>query len=348
MHEALMGRFFDMTLALFGTARREGNTFENMNPAWERTLGWTREELCSRSFISFVHPDDVQPTLDMISEMDDGAPAVHFENRYQHKDGSWVWLSWVTVLEDGVYYAAAIDVTPYKVSEAMVSAANAELKQFAYGASHDLREPLRGISGHLALVDGTGLDAQSLESLQYAKAGAQQMQRLLDGLLSYTRVAAAVSQPAIVSMAKVFQDSLMQLDAAIRESNASIHSDGVMPSLYVDATQMTQVFQNVLANAIKYRKPGQPPSITVNSRPQSGGWLFEVVDDGVGLEPKDTERAFVIFQRLHRRSEYEGAGIGLALVKRIVHQHRGRSGIRSEPGNGTTMWFWLPERRGKA
>ncbi len=342
MNDILMDRFFDLTLALLCTARREGNAFENLNPAWERTLGWTREELCSRSFTSFIHPEDLQRTFDVISKMDEGAPAVHFENRYLHKDGSWVWLSWVSVLDTGTFYAAAIDVTAYKMAEENLNATNAELKHFAYGASHDLREPLRGILGHLALVDSSPLDASSAQSLDYVRKAAQQMQQFLDGIMSYSRVAGGASKTSRVSMAKVLQDAMTLLDAAIRESNASVQTEGLLPSLLVDPAQMTQVFQNLLGNAVKYRAPGKHPTIVVRCRKVGGGWCFDVEDDGVGFDAKYAEKAWLIFQRLHPPSEYGGTGIGLALVRRIVNLHNGRTGIRSEPGKGTTAWFWLP------
>lgn len=340
---ALMDKFFDMTLALLCTARRDGNAFENINPAWERALGWTREELCSRSFIEFIHPDDLSATFAIIGKMDDGAPAVHFENRYKHKDGSWVWLSWVSVLDAGIYYAAAIDVTLHKQALAALEDTNAQLKHFAYAASHDLREPLLGILGHLSLVDRAGLDPQSLESLGFVQQGAERMQGLIVGLTSYARIATTTGPRTHTSLALVLQQATQAVAQSVAEARASIVTEGSLPFLRVDPELMVQVFQNLLSNAIKYRKPGHAPQVVIRSRREDNGWRFEVQDDGVGFDQHHADRAFTIFQRLHARSQYEGTGIGLALVKRIVQLHGGRVGIDSQVGQGTTAHFWLAE-----
>ncbi|MSQ84387.1 MAG: PAS domain S-box protein [Myxococcales bacterium] len=341
----LMDKFFDLTLAMLCTARRDGNAFENLNPAWERTLGWSREELCSKSFLDFIHPDDVPSTFAVIAKMDEGAPAVHFENRYRHKDGSWVWLSWVSVLEGGTYYATAIDITPYKQALATLVETNTHLKHFAYAASHDLREPLHGISGHLSLIDSSGLDEQSQESLGFVRQGATRMQQLIDGLTTYARISVPNGSRVPVSMAVILQEATFAVAQSAVEAQAAIRTEGAMPFLSVDAGPMSQVFQNLLSNAIKYRKPTKSPVISVRSVPVDNGWRFEVEDDGVGFDPRYADRAFAIFQRLHPRSEYEGTGIGLAIVERVVQLHGGHVGIRSQLGQGTTAWFWLPETR---
>ena len=136
------------------------------------------------------------------------------------------------------------------------------------------------------------------------------------------------------------------LAAAIEESDARIEHTGVWPTLVMDVNQIAAVFQNLLGNAIKYRRPGVRPKIIVASTRGHSGWRFEVRDNGVGFDGERAGRAFQIFQRLHRRSLYDGMGVGLALVKRIVQRHGGEVGIESEPGVGTTAWFWLPETRG--
>ncbi len=172
------------------------------------------------------------------------------------------------------------------------------------------------------------------------------MKDMLDAILAYSRVDAEGRTLEFASVELPLAHAQEALAASIGATNAVITTHGVWPSLGMDVPQIAAVFQNLLGNAIKYRHPGTDPQIRVTSSRAHGGWRFEVQDNGVGFDSSRAGRAFQIFQRLHRRSKYEGMGVGLALVKRIVQRHGGRVGIDSEVGIGTTAWFTLPEAPG--
>ena len=329
------------------TAAEDGLRFADLNPEWERTLGWSLEELRSRPFTDFIHPDDLEPTYAIIREMREGAPALNFENRYRAKDGSWVWLSWASVLRGGVFYAAVRDVTAYKEVVEALEERNAELGQFAHAASHDLQEPLRAIIGHLGYVRTEGLDEDSLRALRSVGDGAARMQELLEGLLAYARIDTQGKRFQPTAMSEPIEGAITSLNDAIQRSGARVTVQEMLPRLAVDTAQMSQVFQNLIANAVKYHKPDVAPEVTITAEPDGAGFRFCVADNGVGFEQSRAERAFVMFQRLHRRSQYDGLGVGLALVRRIVQRHGGRTWLEGAVGRGACAYVWLPRERGE-
>lgn len=220
---------------------------------------------------------------------------------------------------------------------------NADLEQFAYVASHDLQEPLRAVAGCMQIlekrVDGK-LDARDHELMQHAIGGAARMQSLIDDLLAFSRVGTRGGAFEHVSCETALQHALDSLSAAIAESGASITHDP-LPELPADVTQLTQLLQNLIGNAIKFRG-SEPPRVHVSARREEECWHFSVADNGIGIEPQYFERVFVVFQRLHTRREYPGTGVGLAICKRIVERHGGHMWIESEPGRGSTFHFTLP------
>ena len=334
--------FFEVSMSLLCTADAETNTFIDLNPAWESVLGWTRDELRSRPFMEFIHPDDLAPTFAVIQDMmDRQLDAVNFENRYLHKDGHWVWLSWFGRIRNGSFYSTAHDITAYKESERRLEAANEELRHIAYAASHDLAEPLRGITGHLSFIAEQEVAPEVQDRLKFVKAAADRMQALLDGLLRLSRIDSAGHKGEVMSLLKPLHDALEVLSDRVAETGANVVVQGAWPALRIDPAQIAQVFQNLLSNSMKYADG--PPEIIVSAVAVDAGFRFTVVDNGVGFEPSRADRAFQLFQRLHRRSKYPGMGIGLALVKRIVLRHAGDIGIESAVGKGTTVWFWLPQ-----
>ncbi|NLT37373.1 MAG: PAS domain S-box protein [Methanomassiliicoccus sp.] len=220
---------------------------------------------------------------------------------------------------------------------------NAELQQFAYVASHDLREPLRMVSSYLGLLDryaGKELDAKSKEFMRYALEGSVRMRRMIDDLLLYSRIETQGKALEKVELEDVLAIVLKDLKGAIEESGASITNDP-LPTVTVDRTQMVQVLQNLIGNAVKFRAE-EAPQIHVSARLENDAWVISVQDNGIGIEPKHGDRLFLMFQRLHSQEEYEGTGIGLAIVKKIVEHHNGKIWFESEPGKGSTFYFTLP------
>jgi len=222
---------------------------------------------------------------------------------------------------------------------------NAELEQFAYIASHDLQEPLRAISGFLQLLEQRYrdlVDDKGQDYINRSVAAARRMQTLIRDLLQYSRVGTRGKEFGPVDLAGVLAVSLENLDAAVSESQAVISHDS-LPTIQGDDTQLVQLFQNLIGNAIKFR--GQDsPRVHVGASLNGDKYVFSVRDNGIGIDPKHADRIFLIFQRLHTRQEYPGTGLGLALCKKIVERHGGRIWVESEPGQGAAFHFTLPHR----
>lgn len=219
---------------------------------------------------------------------------------------------------------------------------NAELEQFAYVASHDLQEPLRMVASFTQLLGKRyrgQLDADADEFIGFAVDGSTRMQRLLNDLLAYSRVGTRSKPFAAIECDSALSDALDNLKPAIKESGALITHEP-LPMVRGDEVQLIQLFQNLIGNAVKFQ--GQEPlQIHISAQPQDGDWVFAVRDNGIGIAPEQQERIFLIFQRLHHRSEYPGTGIGLALCKRIVERHGGRIWVESEVGKGATFYFTI-------
>jgi signal transduction histidine kinase len=223
---------------------------------------------------------------------------------------------------------------------------NTELREFAYAASHDLSEPLRTIASYLQLLErryGNELDDEADQFIGYAVDGATRMRKLIDDLLAYSRVerTEVVAQP--VDLTETVAVVMRSLAPAIEEAGATVEV-GPLPTLAADPTQMAQLFQNLVANALKFRHPDRPARVEVRGERVGHGWRLTVADDGIGIEPEQAEKVFGMFQRLHGRDAYEGTGIGLAICRKIVERHGGRISAEPNPGGGTRMTAWIPDR----
>jgi PAS domain S-box-containing protein len=224
-----------------------------------------------------------------------------------------------------------------------LSRSNAELQQFAYVASHDLQEPLRAVASYTQLLAKRykgRLDADADEFIQFILDGTARMQGLIRDLLSYSRVGTGAKTPAVIPCERPLAAAIANLKVGIEQSGAEI-SHGPLPAVIGEEGQLVQLFQNLLANAIKFRR-GPKPRIRVTAHPREGDWELQVKDDGIGISAEYFDRIFIIFQRLHSQAEYAGNGIGLAICKKIVERHGGKIWIESQPNQGTTFHFTLP------
>jgi PAS domain S-box-containing protein len=222
---------------------------------------------------------------------------------------------------------------------------NKELELFAYVASHDLQEPLRMVSSYTQLLErrySDKLDDDAREFIGYAVDGASRMQRLINDLLDFSRVSTRGRPLASTDVSEILGTVRANLSVAIEEAGAIVTNED-LPEIVADAGQMSQLLQNLVGNAIKFRN-GERPHVHVRATESDDQWEFSVHDDGIGIEPEYFERIFVIFQRLHTKGDYPGTGIGLALCKRIVERHGGRIWVESKPHEGSTFFFTLPKR----
>ena len=234
-------------------------------------------------------------------------------------------------------------VTALEQSASELQRSNRELEQFAYVASHDLQEPLRKVASFTQLLAeryGDRLDGDAKKFIAFAVDGAHRMQGMISDLLAYSRVGTRGSPFAPVDGEAILHHAMGNLELAIRESGAVV-THTPLPTITGDAEQLVQLFQNLIGNAIKFRRE-PPPQVHVCATRQGPEWIFRVSDNGIGIDPQYFDRLFVIFQRLHSRAEYPGSGIGLAISRKVVERHHGRIWVESEVGKGSIFCFSLP------
>lgn len=242
-----------------------------------------------------------------------------------------------------------INALKRKQVEEELRRSNAELEQFAYVASHDLQEPLRMISGFTKLLARRykgRLDKNADEYIAYVVDGATRMQQMIEDLLAYSRIGTRGKPFEPTDLEAVLNQAMINLKASIEQNDAVVTRD-TLPAVMADPTQMIQLFQNLMGNAIKFRKKEEPPRIHVSAQRKGNEWLFSVRDNGIGIAHEFIEHLFQLFQREHAASEYPGTGIGLAICKKIVERHGGRIWAESEPGKGSIFYFTMPVRGGE-
>jgi len=247
--------------------------------------------------------------------------------------------------------AFARDISQRKAAEQALAdktdklqASNEELEQFAYVASHDLREPLRMVNSFVTMLDrryGEQLPAEAREFIAFAQDGAVRMDRLILDLLEYSRVGRLERAMAPLPLGRVVEQALLALAVAAQEEKAEISVAPGLPTVVGSDAELSRLVQNLVGNALKYHHPDRPPKVRVGWRHEGAEVACWVADNGIGIAPQDHERVFRIFQRLHSRESYEGTGIGLAICKKIVDRHGGRIWIESEPDQGATFFFTL-------
>ena len=245
--------------------------------------------------------------------------------------------------------ANAQSVESLLATQAELARSNAELEQFAYVASHDLQEPLRMVASYVGLLERRyrgKLDADADDFIEFAVDGARRMQALLNGLLDLSRVGTRGREPEPTDSEAVLRDALLNLEQAIAERDAEVTHDP-LPTVLGDRIQLTQLFQNLISNAVKFNA-SRRPHVAVTARRAGSMWEFGVADNGIGIDPAHFERIFQVFQRLHTRETYAGTGIGLAVCRKIVERHGGTILIESAKGQGATFCFTLQAAEGGA
>jgi PAS domain S-box-containing protein len=332
------------------------------NPQAQQTFGWTRDEALGKPLLELIIPPQHRQTLaaDIAQYLSDGQWALRrrFELTALHRDGREfpVEMTMSPVGSgDKLFFAAFIhDITERRAVEAALAdqrkeleRSNEELQQFAYVASHDLQEPLRMVASYTQLLsrrykDKLGPDAD--EFIHYAVDGAQRMQTLINDLLAYSRVGTRGKPFEPVDLNQVVEIVKANLKVAIEESGAQLVVPASLPMVSGDRSQLVQLFQNLIGNAIKFHGEAAPRvEISAERDEPAGMWRFAVRDNGIGIDPEHHDRIFVIFQRLHTREHYQGTGIGLAVCRKIVERHGGKIGVESADGKGSIFHFTIAD-----
>jgi PAS domain S-box-containing protein len=332
------------------------------NQRWFDYTGTTLEEMAGWGWQAVHHPDHVQQVVARISKCFQSGEVWEDTFPLRGANGNYRWfLSRAVPIRDPEgnvlrWFGTNTDITERKKSEehlvktvGELKRSNDELQQFAYVASHDLQEPLRMVASYTQLLAERykgRLDSDADEFIAYAVDGSNRMQALIQDLLAYSRAGTNGKVLREISSEQALKEALANLRGTIEESGAVVTHDA-LPAITTDDTQLAQIFQNLVGNAIKYHG-SEVPHVHVSATKNGGKeWIFSVRDNGLGIDPQYFERIFIIFQRLHGRKEFEGTGMGLAICKKMLERLGGRIWVESQPEKGSTFYFALPERDGK-
>jgi PAS domain S-box-containing protein len=334
-----------------------------VSPVYQWVWGRTCQSLYENheSWIEAIHPGDRDRTVEMIWNGFDNADEAKegFEYRVIKPDGKiiWVWMQSFLIRDESGEISrivgVASEITGYKKAEQEIKAlldelkrSNEELQQFAYVTSHDLQEPLRTIASFTQLMERRykgKLDEDADEFMDYIVDASVRMKQMIMDLLEYSRVGTKQEMYRTIDIESKLNDVLVNLNDLIERSRAEITHDS-LPVVFGDESQLLLLLQNLITNAIKFRKENEPPRIHISAvkDPEKNEYVFSIADNGIGIEEQYFGRIFTIFQRLHTREEYQGTGIGLSVAKRIVERHGGMIWVESEFGEGSTFYFTIP------
>ncbi|WP_440766927.1 PAS domain S-box protein [Natronorubrum sp. DTA7] len=325
----------------------ENGDLQRWNESISDVTGFSDEEIGSMHVLEFFAEDDREKIATAIKEgFDTGSTQVDVEVRTEdHTNMPYEFVASTLEDPDGNVVLAGIgrDITDRREYEHKLEASNERLEQFAYAASHDLQEPLRMVTSYLQLLENRyadALDEDAAEFIEFAVDGAERMREMIEGLLQYSRVETQGDSFEPIDLDDVLESTLENLAIQIEETDAEITTES-LPRVRGDRSQLQQVFQNLISNAIEYSGDA-PPQVCVSAERNGSVCDVSVRDEGIGIDPENRERIFDVFQRLHSREQHSGTGLGLALCQRIVERHDGEIRVDSEPGEWTTFTFTLP------
>ena len=344
---------FSDSLEMLCTVQFDGRITE-ANASLLDALGYREAEVLGSSSLDHVHAEDQGATVERAAELLAGVHVTAFENRYRCRDGSYRWLAWSARTEPGQaqVHCAARDVTESRRHRDLVDKllvelerSNTDLAQFAYVASHDLSEPLRMVSSYVQLLASRyegQLDADADEFIGYAVDGATRMKALIDDLLAYSRSGGDVAVRRPVDCGALVRSAVADLEWAMGDTGAAIEV-GDLPVVDGDPGQLSQLFQNLLSNALKFVTADVPARVRVTAHRKNDAWCFSVADNGIGIAAANRDRVFLMFKRLHGRTQYPGTGIGLALCHKIVTRFGGNIWLADDTEEGCEFLFTVPD-----
>ena len=368
--ETKRNRFFTLALDMLGIGDLDGHLLQ-VNSAWEKVLGYTEEELKGVTPDKLVHPQDLVMISERVQLLKQGLPVEYFEIRCRHKDGSYRWIGWTAAPfpAEKLIYIFGRNVTARKEAEekilhlngelekriAALTEVNRELETFNYSISHDLRAPLRSMSGFAqALMDGQAskLGPQEADYVRRIANSARRMDTLLQDLLEYSRVARASMPPTSVNLDGVVTEIITLREREIEQTKAQIEVKSPLGAVTAHMPTVQQILANLIDNGLKFTAKEKTPHIRVWSEPVAaegqgtvnGNSILRVwvEDNGIGIEKEFHEKIFGLFERLHPSHAFPGTGLGLAIVRKGVERMGGKVGLESRPNQGSRFWVDLP------
>jgi len=358
--ETKRNRFFNLSLDMLAIADFDGYMLQ-LNPTWEKTLGFPEDEFKSRPGPDFVHAEDRPAMIDQMNRLREGNSATYFEGRYRCKDGSFRWLGWTAAPfpAERLIYIFARDITQRKTNEQKIESLNAQLKQrvqeltdinseleaFSYSISHDLRAPLRSMQGFADALLEEQFDRLDDSGKEYARRivnSAKYMDALLNDLLDYSRLSRAELERVPVDLQREMTELLVQLDSDIQDKRAEVKLDLTLTRVLAHPSTVRQILANLVGNALKFSHPERTPAVSIRTEPCQRAVRIWVEDNGIGIAQEHCDRIFGLFERLHSTQAYPGTGIGLALVRKGAERMGGHAGVESEPERGSRFWIELP------
>lgn len=353
--------FFVLSVDLLAVAGFDGY-LKQINPAWEKALGFPPDELKGAALHEFAHPDDQAAVREQLDKLRSGTAITYFENRFCSKDGGYRWLGWTATpfAAEQLIYIFAREITARKAAEneirtlnrklqervEEVTAINKELEAFSYSISHDLRAPLRSMQSfaqlvlseysHLLPEPGREMTGRIVESARY-------MDRLLRDLLEYSRLSQSELPSQRIDLEATVAEVLVSIQQEISDKKADIQVNNPLQYVLAHPGTLNQILSNLISNALKFVERGKTPRVRISTEVRDGRVRVWVEDNGIGIRSEEQEKIFGLFQRLHHSSEYPGTGIGLAIVRKGVERMGGQIGVESQVGKGSRFWLELPD-----
>jgi PAS domain S-box-containing protein len=348
--EARFRQLADSMPQMVWTARPDGR-IDYYNERWYAFTGYGEEDSVEKGWSSILHPDDAAPcSQQWVASVQSGEPYAIEYRFWDRQEKRWRWfMGRALAVRDAKgaivkWFGTYTDIDAQKRVEDELRRANQDLEQFAYSASHDLREPLRAVkiySELLTLRYRTQLDETGREFCDFLRSGATRMEMLVSDLLRYTQISKLDAPLETTDANAAMSETLANLTSAIQDSGAVVTSDD-LPCVRMHSMHLKQLLQNLIGNAIKYSSADRTPVVRVAARQKGEYWEFSVQDNGIGIDPEYKEQVFGLFKRLHSSDQYSGTGIGLAICQRIVERYNGRIWVESQIGQGSTFRFIVP------
>jgi PAS domain S-box-containing protein len=358
--ETKRNRFFTLAPDMLGIGNFDGHLLQ-VNSAWEKTLGYSDDDLKSAPAFEFVHPDDRSVAAEKAGTLIQGLPIDYFEVRIRHKDGSYRWIGWTAAAfhAEKLVYMFGRDVTPRKANEQKIESLNWQLRQrvqqltetnkeleaFCYSISHDLRAPLRAMHGFSQALLSDHSESLNDEGQHYVERiahSAKYMDSMLRDLLDYSRLTLCDLPVMRLDLEHELVEVLKNLEQEIASKQAVIDIKLNERHAVAHPATFRQVFWNLVTNALKFVPRDRPPKVQVRSEVTGANVRISVTDNGIGIPAEHCERVFNLFERLHRDPAFPGTGVGLAVVRRAIERMGGHVGVESEPNVGSTFWVELP------